>query len=46
MSEATTDLPELAGPTLVAADQIFGDRLPLAERFVAAAAAYRQRKAE
>lgn len=34
MSEATTDLPELAGSTLVAADQIFGDRLPLAERYV------------
>lgn len=34
MSEETTDLPELAGSTLVAADQIFGDRLPLAERYV------------
>lgn len=34
MSEETTALPELAGPTLVAADQIFGDRLPLAERYV------------
>ena len=34
MTEENTALPELAGPTLVAADQIFGDRLPLAERYV------------
>lgn len=34
MSEENTQLPELAGPSLVAADQIFGDRLPLAERYV------------
>lgn len=34
MSEENTRLPELASPTLVAANQIFGDRLPLAERYV------------
>lgn len=34
MSEKNTRLPELAGSTLVAADQIFGDRLSLAERYV------------
>ncbi|MFW0170658.1 16S rRNA (guanine(527)-N(7))-methyltransferase RsmG [Rothia sp. P4278] len=34
MSEENTQLPELVGPSLVAADQIFGDRLPLAERYV------------
>ncbi|MDY3049884.1 MAG: 16S rRNA (guanine(527)-N(7))-methyltransferase RsmG [Rothia sp. (in: high G+C Gram-positive bacteria)] len=35
MSEAhKLDLPQLTGQTLVAADQIFADRLPLAERYV------------
>lgn len=34
MTEENVTQPELVGPALVAADQVFGDRLPLAERYV------------
>lgn len=34
MSEATTETPVLNGATLEAAQKVFGDRLPLAERYV------------
>lgn len=34
MSEATTETPVLDGATLEAAQKVFGDRLPLAERYV------------
>lgn len=34
MSEFSTDIPVLEGPTLEAAQKVFGDRLPLAERYV------------